>query len=183
MAGAESKSNGFRGLSRRRLLFWGLGGTSVILMGGGTGLWALRGSAPAVAGLKVLSDHEYRTMSAIVHAVIPDGGAIPLGPGSLDIPRLFDTFAQSQPKEAVRDLKLALGYVEYGPLVVERRLVTFSNLPPAEREKHWELWESGDDATRRQIAIAFRKFAQSRFYDQEAAWQHIGYPGPWHGER
>src|ERR1035437_1822852 len=55
-----SHLSGFSILSRRRLLKLGLGAGGALLMGGG-GLLALRGSAPPVTGLRILTEQQYRT--------------------------------------------------------------------------------------------------------------------------
>ena len=38
---------------------------------GGGGLWALRGRAPKVDGLRVLDAHEYRTLQSLVEVMLP----------------------------------------------------------------------------------------------------------------
>jgi hypothetical protein len=167
----------FAFLSRRRLLAAGLG-TAAVVAAGTAGLRALRGSAPDVAGLSVLSAQEYRTLASIARAQLPRGGPFDLGAADFDLPRAFDGFLAHEPEHNVRDLQRALLLVEYGPVLFGRRLATFSNLSDAEQATHWDEWRLSDSALRRQVALAFRKFLSMVFYDTPAVWPHIGYPGP-----
>ncbi|MBE2251318.1 MAG: hypothetical protein IAE78_17385 [Myxococcus sp.] len=161
-------------LPRRRLLKLALGGVGVAA-GGLGGLFALRGAAPEVSGLAVLSPHEYRTMAALAEAMFP-GGAV--GGESLDLARAFDGYLADEAEWARDEAKQALTLLELGPVIFERRLTTFSNLAPAERIAHFTRWGVSDNGLRRQVAVGFRKFLCLVFYDQPVAWAGIGYDGP-----
>ncbi len=168
-------------VSRRRLLKISLGGGSLLLMGGAGSFYALRtlrGSAPYVSGLRILTPHEYRTLTALAETHLPRGGPFNVGAGDFDLARIFDNYLADEPQENIRDIKRALLLVEYGPLYIDHRLATFSNLSPDERLRHWRSWMASDKLLRRQIALAFRKFLSMVFYDQEKVWPHIGYNGP-----
>ncbi|MCC6794118.1 MAG: hypothetical protein IT366_03290 [Candidatus Hydrogenedentes bacterium] len=167
----------FRFLSRRRFLKLGVSFVG-IAAGSVGGLLALRGQAPTVSGLSILTAHEYRTLQGIARAHLPRGGAFEMGAGDFDLARSFDRFLLGETAENVRGLKLALALVEYGPLIYERRLKTFSNLSESGRERHWESWVYSGAIVRRQVAAAFRKFLSMTFYDNEAVWKEIGYGGP-----
>jgi hypothetical protein len=169
--------DGFAILSRRRLLKLGLGAGGVLAAGAG-GLVALRGAAPAVGGLRALTEQEYRTFSKLAEVVLPEGEVFATGAAQLDLARAFDRFLDGEPEWNVRDLKRALLLLEYGPLLFERRLATFSNLPPAERLAHFESWMVSPDGVRRVVAAAFRRFLFLVFYDAPEVWPHIGYDGP-----
>jgi hypothetical protein len=169
--------DGFSVLSRRRLLKVGLGAGG-LLAAGSLGLWGLRGAAPPVAGLRLLTAHEYRTLSKLAEAVLPDGEVFPEGASSVDLARAFDGFLADEPPWNVDDLKRALFLLELGPVVFERRLATFSNLAAAERRAHFERWGTSASETRRQVAVAFRRFLFLVFYDQPPVWKHLGYDGP-----
>lgn len=166
----------FGAISRRGVLKLALGAGGVVA-GGVGGVFALRGSAPTVEGLAVLSAHEYRTMAALASAAFPDG-TLPAGSPSLDLARAFDTYLADEPRWAQDEAKQALFLLELGPLVFERRLATFSHLSPAERVAHFEGWARSSSELRRQVATGFRKFLCLLFYDQPAAWTLFGYPGP-----
>jgi hypothetical protein len=172
-------SSPFSMLSRRRALKLGLGAASVLLLAGG-GLLALRGSAPAVSGLRVLDPHGYRTLLALATTHLPRGGAFAIGAEDLDLDlgRAFDAYLSELGTEDVADLKTALLLLELGPVLFDRRLTTFADLPPDERMRHWSSWGESRVLLRRQVAIAFRKFLSFVFYDQPRVWPHIGYGGP-----
>lgn len=162
--------------SRRRFLGIALGAGGAVLMGGG-GLWWLRGRAPAVTGLRCLSDHQYRTLRALALALFPREGGFPVGAEDMDLARAFDGFLADEPEWNRGDLGKGLFLLEYGPVIFEGRPVTFSNLPAAERLAHFERWaEAG--LLRRQLALALKRFLALVFYDRPEVWPHIGYEGP-----
>lgn len=162
--------------SRRRFLGIALGAGSAALMGGAGLLW-LRGRAPAVAGLRCLSDQEYRTLQQLALALFPREGGFPVGAEDLDLARSFDAFLADEPEWNRADLQKGLFLLEYGPVIFERRLVTFSHLGAAERLAHFERWAEGG-LVRRQLALALKRFLALVFYDQPGTWPHIGYEGP-----
>lgn len=162
--------DGFSVMSRRKALKLALGAGGALLMGGG-GLLALRGTAPTPSGLRILTGHEYRTMSKLAEIVVPSSGAVDLG-------RAFDGFLADEPPWNIRDLKSALFLLEFGPIVFERRLTTFSNLSPAERLAHFTAWSTSSLEVRRVAGAAFRRFLLLVFYDTPSSWPKIGYEGP-----
>lgn len=168
----------FSVLSRRKLLALSSGAGAFLLMGGAGGLLALRGRAPSVSGLRALSDHEHRTLAALVSALFPSGGAVPLGGNEAGLSRMFDDFLADEPEWNRADLKKALFLLEFGPVLYDRRLTTFSHLDETARLVHFRSWAEGDSLLRRQVALAFRKFLSLVFYDRPEVWPHIGYSGP-----
>jgi hypothetical protein len=167
----------FAFLTRRRVLALGAGAVGVLLVGG-LGLDRLRGMAPAVAGLRVLDVHEYRTLDLVATAILPSGGPFALGAENADLARAFDGYLADEPPENVEKLRRAILLLEYGPVLFEHRLVTFSNLSPEERLAHYRSWAESEVPVRRQVAVAFRKFMTLVFYDRPEVWPFIHYPGP-----
>jgi hypothetical protein len=163
--------------SRRRFLGVMLGAGGATLMGGAAALFWLRGRAPAVAGLRCLTDHQFRTMRQLALALFPREAGVPVGDEDLDLARSFDAFLADEPEWNRSDLAKGLFLLEYGPVIFERRLVTFSHLPPAERLAHFERWSEGG-LVRRQLALALRRFLTLVFYDRPEVWPYIGYDGP-----
>ena len=168
----------FAFLSRRRWLKLTLGAGGALLGTGLGGAIVLRGWAPWVGGLSQLDDHEYQTLAKLATALFPPAQGFEADVERMELPRLFDEFLEGEPEENVTDLRRALVLLEYGPLVYEHRLTTFSRLPRVEREEHFRSWMTSDDLTQRMVSIAFRKFLNLVFYDREEVWPHIGYPGP-----
>ncbi len=167
-------AEGFSILSRRKVLGGTLAAGGLLFMGG----LALRGRAPHVGGLRCLTEHEYRTLAALTRALFPRGGAFAYGAADADLERAFDGFLAGEPEWNRTDLKRALFLLEYGPVIFERRLRTFSHLSEAERLAHFQRWAESGSLVRRQVALAFRKFLTLVFYDSPAAWPAIGYAGP-----
>ena len=176
--GSAKRDGLFSFLSRRRFLKVSLVASGAILGVGGGGLLALRGGAPKVEGLRVLDPHEYRTLQSLVEVMLPRTNAIPIDAGSMDLPRAFDTFLADQPEHDVADLQKAIVLIEFGPLVFDKKLTTFSRLNAAERTEHWNAWAVSESLLRRQVSIAMRKFFNLVYFDHEQVWPHIGYPGP-----
>ncbi|MFW6023131.1 MAG: hypothetical protein ACOC9O_00165 [Myxococcota bacterium] len=176
-AGRGLPSGLFGAVSRRRWLLWALG-AGTFLGGGGAGLLALRGTAPSVRGLSVLSDHQHRTLVALAETHLPRGGPFEDGATEHDVVRQVDGFLAGQGSDALRDLSHALLLFEYGPVIFGRRLATFSNLPADQRLAEWRSWVASDRLLQRQVALGFRKVLALVFFDQPPVWSHIGYPGP-----
>ncbi len=165
---------GFSVLSRRRALKVALGALGGVVVGV-SGLASLRGCAKDVGALRCLSDHEHRTLTALAIALFPEGGAFAGGAAGVDLARTFDAFLADEDADRRSDLKRALLLLEYGPVLFERRLVTFSNLAPEGRLAHFERWAVSERLVRRQVALAFRKFLTIVFYDRPEIWPDIGY--------
>lgn len=168
----------FSVVSRRRFLGVSLGIAGTVLLGGGGGLLALRGRARSITGLRCLSRHQATTLEALAECLYPAGGAFELGASGLELARGVDAFLVDAPAWQRRDLGRALHLLEFGPLLFERRLATFSHLPPAERLAHFETWRRSDSDTRRQVAAAFQRLLAVLFYDRPEAWVAIDYDGP-----
>lgn len=167
----------FSFLRRRTLLKLGVAALAAV-GAGAAGLVVLRGSAPSVAGLRILSALEHRTMQQIARAQLPSGGPFAVGADELDIARTFDAFLADEGPENQGDLKTALALVEYGPVLFDGTLQTFSHLDDAAREAHWRSWVESDLLLRRQVATAFRKFVLLVGFDRPEVWPAIGYAGP-----
>ena len=164
-------------LSRRRFLVLS-SGAAALAVGAVAGLAWMRGAAPDVAGLRVLSAQHYRTMAAVARTHIPQGGAFPQGAADFDLARMFDGYLADQPAADQRDAGVALDLLEFGPLLFDHHAATFSNLAPDQQLAHWSAWGTATAQTRREIFWSFSRFLGLTFYDQQAVWAHIGYAGP-----
>lgn len=168
----------FAVVSRRRVLKYGLGAAGFLFMGGAGSLLGLRGRAPDPGGLRCLTTHEYRTLARLAEAMFPRGGTFDFGAADVDLARELDEFLVDSPHWDRRDLKRALVLLEFGPVLFDHRLVTFSNLSEDERRAHFESWAVGTSELRRRAAVAFRTFLAMRFYDRPQMWPRLGYEGP-----
>src|SRR5262245_60225412 len=168
----------FSAISRRRFLKYFLGIGGFFLMGGTAGLLVLRGRAPRVAGLRCLTAQEYRTLAMLAGALYPSGGAFAVGAGDVDLARAVDAFLADEPPWNQKDLRRALFLLEYGPVLFDGRVATFSHLPADERVAHFARWTTCDSSVRRQAALAFRRLLTLLFYDRPEAWAGVGYEGP-----
>ncbi len=155
-----------------------LGAGGALLGSGVGGFLLLRGSAPSVDGLSVLDDHEHQTLTKLAEAIFPPHEDFEMDLADLELARAFDEFLAGEPEENVTNLRRALTLIEFGPVVYDHRLTTFSRLSRDEREDLFRAWMTCDDLTRRMVTVAFRKFLNLVFYDHESVWPHIGYPGP-----
>ncbi len=173
----DTGTSPFSFLSRRTVLKVGLTGGGLLLAGGG-GLLALRGSAPAVEGLQVLSKYQYRVAAALARTIIPDGGPFPAGAGKFDMARAFDAYLADESSQVAGDLGMALTLVEFGPLLFEGRPAVFSHLGAKEQLEHWNSWSVSSRLTQRQAYVAFNKFFCLVFYDHPEVWKSIGWSGP-----
>lgn len=164
----------FSVLSRRKLLKLSLGAGGALAAGVG-GLFALRGAAEPVTGLQVLNDQEYRTFSALAAAAFPVN-EVPRT--TLELARMFDGYLADEPDWGQSEAKSALLLLEFGPVIFERRLTTFSQLQPTERIAHFQRWGESDSELRRQVFLGFKKFLSLLFYDQPEVWPLLAYEGP-----
>jgi hypothetical protein len=177
MRGGAAETGPFAFLSRRVWLRAALTG-GVLLTGGGVGLLALRGRAPSIRGLEVLSAHEHRTLVALActHLHLPNG--FPNPESGRDLLRRIDAFVAHEPAEVVAELKRALVFFEFGPVLFRRHMRTFSNLSPGDQLAEWRAWNTSHLLLQRQAAFAFRKMLGMFYFDTPDAWPHIGYAGP-----
>ncbi|MCC6214406.1 MAG: hypothetical protein IT376_06030 [Polyangiaceae bacterium] len=165
-------------MQRRRWLRGALTTVGLVGAGGVGALAALRGRAPAVAGLRFLDAQGYRTLRALAEAALPRGGAFPFGAADTDLARAFDAFLADEPRERQAELATALLLLEYGPLLFDGRAVTFSHLSEAERLRHFETWATSEDLLRRKVSVGLRKFLLVVFYDRPEVWPALGYSLP-----
>ncbi|MEI8254935.1 MAG: hypothetical protein WCJ30_04605 [Deltaproteobacteria bacterium] len=169
---------GFSAVSRRRFLRVSLGVGGVVLMGSSTAVLGLGGWARAVPGMRQLSDREYRTLAALAEAMFPHGGPFVFSAYSVDLARAFDRYLVDEPDYVRTDLSRALFLLEWGPVIDRKHARTFSRLREEQRLAFFRGWAEGEDETRRQVSVAFRKFLSMVFYDNPGVWPAIGYRGP-----
>jgi hypothetical protein len=80
--------------------------------------------------------------------------------------------------EITRPLPLLLRLVEWGPLVFDLRLSSFSAMTPAERDSSLRGWMTSRLSVRRLGFSALKNLAMLGWYSQPGSWKAIGYAGP-----
>src|SRR5690606_7548668 len=100
-------------------------------------------------------------------------GPFDVGADDLRLVDALDAFLDGEPAEVVKELKLALALVEYGPLLFDGRLTTFSRLGLDEQTRHWSSWATSSLLLRRKVSVGFRKIFSVVFFDDERVWPHI----------
>lgn len=169
---------GFHALSRRRFLRLGLLAAS-LGAGGYAALRAIGGSAPDVVGLRVLGDRNAATMAALARTLFPVAGGVVSAEVQDRLVFDLDHFMQTITPELATQLQLAITYLEAAPVVLDRRLDTFSQLTAPERDAHFRThWERTDDDLRRALGTAFVRLLSLWCYDTPALWARMHYPGP-----
>src|SRR6185437_10293734 len=120
--------------------------------------------------MRILSAQEYRTLTNIARAQFPSGGPFAAGADELDLVRKFDAFLADEGPDDQSDLRTAIALVEFGPVLFDHRLATFSHLDETQRLDHWRSWCESTLALRRQVATAFRKFMLLVGFDDPKSW-------------
>ena len=173
--GDHMKDSPFSFLTRRRVLTMGLGSAGAL---GVAVAVRNRSTLPGYAGLSALDPRRFHTLTLLALTHLPVAGSYPISATEMDIARKMDGFLADETTQNVADLSTALTLVELGPLLFDASFASFSRLEPARRLAHWKSWGTSRLLTRRQVAVAFRKFFSMVYFDSEAVWPNIGYPGP-----
>ena len=117
-----------------------------------------RGGVPLLEAHTRIVTHDIRAAADVLRPVYNasagDDGYVSLAVDP-DLARAFDAFLADEPEWNRDDLKKGLLLLEYGPVIFEGRLSTFSQLGAAERLAHFERWGQGG-LLRRQLALASR---------------------------
>jgi hypothetical protein len=161
------------------------GSITLVVLAGYVWTWALpapagraaaggaTGAAAAEAGGGPGAD-DLALLRALLHAMIPAGGAFALGAKDTPLDHdLWRYFASLHPLGPA-GLRLLLRVVEYGPLL-DGRLRRFSTLPPEEQERTLARWESSRLGPRRQLFASLKLLVTMHFYDYPAAKAATGF--------
>ena len=152
-----------------------------------TGLLALSRLRPASAltpqvpsvGLRLLTPHEADVLTAIVERIVFTG--------SDDLPPVSETRTIETIEQAVvqldasaqSQLRWLLMAVQWGPLLFEGQLRTFTGLSPEARDRHLQNWAASRFETRRLALRALKNLSMLGYYAQDETWKAIHYDGPW----
>jgi hypothetical protein len=86
-------------------------------------------------------------------------------------------------RELVDPVKLLLRAVDLWPAVAELKFRRFRSLSGEERDRSLEGWLKSRFKVRRAAFYALRNLALYGYWNDDATWPLVGYPGPWIGRR
>jgi hypothetical protein len=166
------------GISRRTILKYGLGGASVLALGGvGLSMRQTRMFVPQVP-LQVLSEREYSILSSVAETILPGTQGYPSARDVQIAERvdaaLFacDDGVQSEFKQLLALLESAVaGFVLAG------RSAPFSTLSYDERWKVLDSWRSARVRLFRTAFKAIHGLVTASYYSAPQVHDRIGYPG------
>ena len=167
------------GVSRRRILKYGLFGSAVLAAGGvGLGLQSTK-LRPLDAPLKVLTQQEYSILSAIVDRMFPDNPPFESG-SAARVPESVDTLMSTMPVLVVQELKQALALMENAvtSFVFFGTPRPFSQCGPVVQDEILEDWRTSSLLLRRTVFHALNSVCAGAYYGDSARFKAIGYGGP-----
>ena len=165
------------GLTRRRVLAYGVGGGLALTVGAGL-RWFAFGYELRPGEVPIgLSRKELCVVRALVEAFFPAGEGLPSGV-ELGVHQRIDEEVWAQPDEVREDLRAVIQLVEHAPPLFGH-YSRFSRLPVQEREAVFaEMMTSGHDVLV-QATVALKQMAHLFYYGRKETWAGIGYDGPW----
>ena len=125
--------------------------------------------------LKVLSQKEYRILSAVAERIVTEAS----GTFGVDLAQRIDSVLSGVRKEMAGEMKLLLNVFEYGAIFSGLQFKRFTQMGPDERDRYLASWEESPFPLKRTGFQALKRSALAAFYGSEASWPAIGYRGPW----
>jgi hypothetical protein len=113
-------------------------------------------------------------LRAVLEALVPRGGAFPLGAADTDLDAVLARYFASLHPLGPLGLRLLLLALEYGGVVFERT-GPFSRLPPEAREAALASWEHSRLGLRRQLLASLKLLAMMHFYERPDAARAVGW--------
>jgi len=166
---------------RRSFLKWGLAGTALLFVGGGTWLATRRTRpAPGIGGpLAALSPMEATVMLSLGERLVPPRPGFPR-PADVELPRRVDAVvalasppAQAEIRQLVRLFDSALA-----GFLLDGQFRTFSDSAPEQQDARIRAWQVSRFTLRRTGYRALKKLVYAAYYAAPETWPAIGYPGP-----
>jgi hypothetical protein len=118
--------------------------------------------------------HDRELLRAVLDALVPQGGAFPIGAADTDLDDAVARYFESLHGLGPVGLRLLLRIIEYGPIVFERTR-PFSRLDPGARARALAVWETSRLGIRRQVIASLKLIALMHFYERRETWPGIGY--------
>ena len=126
-------------------------------------------------GISILNITEFKTLTALCQAVLPE----PESPAGQAVPYRIDREISFWQEKNQAQVKSLLALVEQGTRYFFYSWHSFGELPKNARQDYLHGWESSRFNFRRQAFQALRMMTFFFFYSQDATWKAIGYDGPW----
>lgn len=164
-------------LDRRQLLRTGVGGALLVAFGALLPSGCTRYS-PAARPLRFLTSKELAvvTLAAVRILGLPDDEREGIGV-------FIDGLLADLPPTSQAQARLMLRVVEHGTHLFDLKPKRFTRLSAADQDRYLEGWMRSTLGARRIIFRALKTLAALGWYAQEAAFEEIGYDGPWIGRR
>lgn len=134
-------------------------------------------AAVALPKLTILTADEYRILSAVGDAVIPQGGPFATGALDIDLASRIDSYLDPDDSALMQGIRGALMFIEHKAPGLVGKSGQYSQLATQDRESILlTLRDGGGDGTA--VFAALRGLCMFYFYTADQAWPNIGYEGP-----
>lgn len=124
--------------------------------------------------IKFLTDKEYKIVRALSDALIPRGGAFPLGAEDLNAAEKVDEFLGYLRPDIRMEIKVMMKILNYSPLF-SLKLRTFTRMSLDERIAYIQAWEESRFYSRRAILLALKALVCMAFYADPKVEEILGY--------
>lgn len=125
--------------------------------------------------LKLLSQLEYRILSAVVHRIVPSVKDF----SSLDIAWKVDIVLAGVSKRMGQEYKLLLIVFEFGTLIFGPSFKRFTQMSEAEQDRYLSHWAHSRLSFKRMGFQVLKRSVLGAYYGSRRVWPRIGYGGPW----
>lgn len=124
--------------------------------------------------IKFLTEKEYKIVRALAEALIPSGGAFPLGAEDLNAAEKVDALLHYLRTDLRTEIKVMMKFLNYSPLF-SLRFSTFSRMSLEERIAYLQIWEESRFYFRRAILLALKALVCMAFYADPKVEEILGY--------
>lgn len=133
----------------------------------------------AETGLRIFSERQAEVLTAVVERMVDSGDpSMPAVRQTRAIEIIDWTLTHTD--EAVQSqLGWLLTLFQYGPLLFDGRLSSFTSLSPEDKDDYIRGWASSRFETRRLAFRALKNLSMLGYYADDATWRGIHYDGPW----
>jgi hypothetical protein len=169
---------GIPALSRRSFLRY-----TAITAGLGT-LARIRGvpvaeATTVAAQLQIFSERQARVLAAIVERMVDSGDPSMPAVSDTRAVEIIDHTLTHVDESVQTQLQWLLTLFQYGPVLFDMRLATFTSMTPEDQDAYIRGWARSRFETRRLAFRALKNLAMLGYYSDDATWAGIHYTGPW----